>query len=120
MSDVVSHGSLNDQFKITQAWNLEGLPKRSRGISITALCFTSLDYILRSDLITGGTTPPFYFFAFTTMTIAKTKQGTYALMEEIIDEVLQDYRSAQSSDSVNDVVNEGFQKALDELHKISF
>tara|TARA_E500000331_G_C17017625_1_gene609254 strand:- start:411 stop:575 length:165 start_codon:yes stop_codon:yes gene_type:complete len=54
------------------------------------------------------------------MTIAKTKQGTYALMEEIIDEVLQDYRSAQSSDSVNDVVNEGFQKALDELHKISF
>ena len=58
------------------------------------------------------------------MTISKTKVSTYSLMTEIIDEALQGYKvataNAGENDSVDEAVNEGFRKALEELRKISF
>ena len=48
----------------------------------------------------------------------KTTTATYSLMEEIIDEVLQTYKNVDDANET--VIKEGFQKALDELHKISF
>ena len=52
------------------------------------------------------------------MTTTTKKTETYSLMEEIIDEVLGTYKSV--NDVNETVIKEGFQKALDELHKISF
>ena len=60
----------------------------------------------------------FYSFAFNSMTTTTKNSETYSLMQEIIDEVLTGYKAVYPSNE--SVVKEGFQKALDELQKITY
>tara|TARA_R100000458_G_C8114654_1_gene136039 strand:- start:125 stop:313 length:189 start_codon:yes stop_codon:yes gene_type:complete len=62
------------------------------------------------------------------MTITKTKSDTAQvdtsatanLMKSIFEEVLNGYEASHGSEEARDAINEGFQKALDELHKIGY
>jgi len=54
------------------------------------------------------------------MTTTETKTDTFSLMQQIIDEVLTSYKASKNIEEIEPAINSGFQKALDELHKISF
>ena len=54
------------------------------------------------------------------MTTTETKTDTFSLMQQIIDEVLTSYKASKNIEGIDPAINSGFQKALAELHKISF
>ena len=61
-----------------------------------------------------------HFFFLILMTTTETKTDTFSLMQQIIDEVLTSYKASKNIEGIDPAINSGFQKALDELHKISF
>ena len=75
-------------------------------------------FLFQPPLSFNHRAPQGAFLFFNSMTTTTKKTETYSLMQDIIDEVLGTYKSV--NDANETVIKEGFQKALAELHKISF